>query len=266
MRCPYCAEDIKDEALVCKHCQRELFVIKPLLEKIRELNEHIAKLEKPEARTETARTAPEIAVNSPHHIKGRHFSFGFTALLSILIGYIVLIVVHYVIIVKLDMRLIYYQFTSIAVPVLFGLLYRPNERMRAGTELLMGVTLAVAATVSELASVAYIDNVSFWPKSKYEWNEVWLHSASITFGFLAGTLLRNFLEVRYLPNAKSSPTVDWTARFIANQFGDGKHSFTLKTIRTMVSSILGLSSAVVSIATGLWEYWLKPPGTPGMPG
>ena len=34
MRCPYCAEEVKDEAVVCKHCHSELFVVRPLLEKI----------------------------------------------------------------------------------------------------------------------------------------------------------------------------------------------------------------------------------------
>ena len=47
------------------------------------------------------------------------------------------------------------------------------------------------------------------------------------------------------------------ARFIVDQFGDGRQKFTLKAIRSMVSSILGFVSAVVSIFAGLWEYLLK---------
>ena len=34
----------------------------------------------------------------------------------------------------------------------------------------------------------------------------------------------------------------------------GKPKFTLRAIRSMVSSILGVSSAIISIITGLWEY------------
>lgn len=266
MRCPYCAEDVKDEALVCKHCQRELFVVKPLLAEIAELKARLAALQQTEARAEAqivalekteARAEEKISELSRGHRGMTHFAFGFGALLSVVIGYMILIGIHYTIIVKWDVKLIYYQFTSIAVPVLIGLLYRPRDRVMVGMELLMAFVLAIAATASELGVISYIDNVPFWPKSKYEWNEVALHSASIMFGLLAGVMLRNFLEIRYLPNAKLNQTIDWTARFIVNQFGDGKRPFNLKTIRSLVSSVLGFSSAIVSIATGLWEYWLK---------
>ena len=31
MECPFCAEKVKDEALVCKHCSRDLRVVRPVL-------------------------------------------------------------------------------------------------------------------------------------------------------------------------------------------------------------------------------------------
>jgi hypothetical protein len=34
MNCPYRTEQIKDAAIVCKHRQRDLFVIRPLMEKL----------------------------------------------------------------------------------------------------------------------------------------------------------------------------------------------------------------------------------------
>ena len=58
----------------------------------------------------------------------------------------------------------------------------------------------------------------------------------------------------YVPNAKSNKAIEWIARFIVEQFMDGKRKFTLKTIRSMVSSILGFASAMISVVTGLWEY------------
>ena len=37
MECPFCAEEVKDEALVCKHCSRDLKIPKPLIEENQEL-------------------------------------------------------------------------------------------------------------------------------------------------------------------------------------------------------------------------------------
>ena len=31
MECPFCAETIKEEALVCKHCSRDLRVVRPIV-------------------------------------------------------------------------------------------------------------------------------------------------------------------------------------------------------------------------------------------
>ncbi len=86
MRCPYCASEVPQAAVVCPHCTHDFYLFKPLLERLEQLETHlleqaqagivthearIAALESELAVLKTAQpAAPGVAVAAPLSLLG----------------------------------------------------------------------------------------------------------------------------------------------------------------------------------------------------
>jgi hypothetical protein len=46
MRCPFCAEDVRDDASVCRHCRNDLKIPESLIAENAELKERVAVLQR----------------------------------------------------------------------------------------------------------------------------------------------------------------------------------------------------------------------------
>src|SRR4029079_635627 len=112
MECPYCLEDFKEEALVCKDCGRDLRLVRPVInENLRlvalamDLEDQVHK-----ARAAVARTTTPLTFWSAH------------GAVYILAPVVLLIAAHFLIVVSLDISPLYLRLASIAIPLPFGFL------------------------------------------------------------------------------------------------------------------------------------------------
>jgi hypothetical protein len=111
------------------------------------------------------------------------------------------------------------------------------------------------------AIVAQVDDVPLLPKDAQGWREYAEYGASIAFGFFTGVLIRNGLAAMSSATLKSNKILTTLSAFIAAKMGGAAESEEgaaienrLKTVESVISSAMAIGSAVISVATGLYQF------------
>jgi hypothetical protein len=193
MECPFCTETIWDEAIVCKECARDLRLAKPMIIENQRLIEIVEELQHQldATRAQIARRTAPMAYWLKY--QGAY----------VVPPILMLILAHYVMVVRLDLHPIYLRLASFVIPLPFGfvLLWIAHHGFRWAFA--AGMIVGVIAVAGMLTVVGYIDNVSIMPNNMREWREATEYAVSIALAMETGNVLATFLR-RLIPRTMAS--------------------------------------------------------------
>jgi hypothetical protein len=234
MECPFCAETIKDEAVVCKHCNRDLRVALPVITEIQETVLELDRLQRQLDRVNTSlalfdRPARFLFLNGGIYV---------------LLPSLLLLAAHYLVTVAMNVSPLYLRIASVIIPMPFGM---------------AAFALSKIGYRGAFAVVAYLDGTSMVPATLQEWRETFEYGLSIALAFLTGNILV-ILVLYILPSTiassgKPNAAAYRMARMLGQHVGREtmrRRARRIQDLMQTVGPLLGVvATAAGSIYTGL---------------
>lgn len=259
MNCPFCDEEIKDRATVCKHCGRDLLILRPVLDRFAAIETRLTAVETAlhtlSGHVDTVRSKDAAATGSGIGGQGgfsviRQTVGHFVALVALLL------IAHWVIIGILDLDTVVLRLVSILIPLPFGL---TGPRSLKAT-IWMAATAAIAAVWGMLAITGAIDHVPVLPQGSRDWIETLEYVASIGLAYGSGRLVAEWWAARKSPAKAGHTLVYEIAALLARSSAPRNESKVhakqrVEAIANWLNIMALMVTAACSIATGVGRFF-----------
>jgi class 3 adenylate cyclase len=108
---------------------------------------------------------------------------------------VLLLLAHYLLVMKLDVDTGFLRAFSLVLPMLVGFALFRRTGFGLGAAFLLGATTAVVSVLGMLAIVRFVDSSSLLPSTPFEWQEALEYLVGITLATMFGSLLARTVTV-----------------------------------------------------------------------
>ena len=253
MKCPYCLSDIDSEAYVCKVCTKDLYLFKPLIQKVSDLEEKLSNVSDREVlESRISELQEELIYKKELEAEGivgiflKISKFLFLPLLILLMAHAVIIVVY-------DLKLIYLRLASILIPMPFAFFLFQKKKNPVFPWFLGSLVLAFITVIGMSVITSLVDKTPVMPQSMIEWKEFIEYSLSITFSFLTGILLGT---ISFYKRSKHKIDINPMLKALLNLIVNKKLSpEALQELLQKSIKYVSLATTLLSLYTGLRRFF-----------
>lgn len=253
MKCPYCLSDIDTEAYVCKTCTKDLYLFKPMLQKVSDLEEKLNNVsDRVTLESRISELEEELLYKKELEAEG---IFGILSKIFkfIILPLFILLFAHAAIVIIYDLKLIYLRLASILIPMSFAFFLFQKKKNPVFPWFLGSLLLAFITVIGMSAITSLVDKTSVLPGSLIEWKEFIEYSLSITFSFLTGMLLGT---ISFFKRSKHKIDINPMLKALINLLVDKKLSpEALQDLLQKSIKYVSIGTTLLSLYTGLKRFF-----------
>lgn len=264
MQCPYCISEIPGAAVVCPQCQRDLYLFRPLLEKVAELEklqDRVTRLEQHLGMVQDSDTplagrtgAPDSGnditsktrrVRKP--AKQAPLSLARDVLQFALLPALLLIVAHGVIVMLYDLKPMYLRVFSLVMPLPFGIAFASMSLHLGSSRKWLAAFICLGCAVMSVLGMSVtthlIDHTPWLPTNARDAREFFEYAASIALSFATGVLIATLWQRKAWYEMR--PPATGMASKVAKLMSDGHSAIeSVESLSSKISTITGTAATV----------------------
>lgn len=255
MNCPYCLSEVSEEAVVCKTCSRDLYLFKPLIAKIADLERQVSEIPSSE-KYENRISELEYLLGQQciKNEKRSWFNWLGDITFYLIVPLALLLLAHWLIAIVYDTKMLYLRIISMILPMPFAYALFKKHSYKVFPWFFGVILLSISSVIGMSWITSLVDHTPVLPQNLLEWKEILEYAISIAFSFMTGMLLghMSYASSHQYKNTNHHPLLKLVLGFM----GDEKRSpeklhNLMKKVNEYGGTIVALGTTGLSIYTGL---------------